>query len=163
MLLLYKILKWINIKTAECIEKLNRKIELRKIYKKIKDNKDKFIEVNGEKGYVLLIEYETKESNILQTIKNILIVPENSSHTETDTNKNAANTNFIENENGFVIKEIKFDDYFKKEDLYNVINNQIKEFNNANSSKGNQKQYNKIDDQEQFTNMLRYNKNIIKR
>lgn len=120
---------------------LNKKMELKKIYKKIKDNKDKFVEINGEKGYVILIEYGTENTNILQTIKQILLVPENNVINYKDTEQS---------KNGFVIKEIKFDNYINKDDLYNIINNQIKEFNN-----------NQIwDEQEQYSDLSRYNRKI---
>lgn len=141
MLLLYRFLMWLNKLTDKCMIYLNKKMELKKIYKKIKDNKDKFVEINGEKGYVILIEYGTENTNILQTIKQILLVPENNVINYKDTEQS---------KNGFVIKEIKFDNYINKDDLYNIINNQIKEFNN-----------NQIwDEQEQYSDLSRYNRKI---
>lgn len=141
MLLLYRFLKWLNKLTDKCMIFLNKKMELKKIYKKIKDNKDKYVEINGEKGYVILIEYGSENTNILQTIKQILLVPENNAINNKDTEQS---------NNGFVIKEIKFDNYINKDDLYNIINNQIKEFNN-----------NQIwEDQEQYSDLSRYNRKI---
>ena len=141
MLLLYRILKWLNKLTDKCMIFLNKKMELKKIYKKIKDNKDKYVEINGEKGYVILIEYGSENTNILQTIKQILLVPENNAIINKDTEQS---------KNGFVIKEIKFDNYINKDDLYNIINNQIKEFNN-----------NQIrEEQEKYSDLSRYNRKI---
>ena len=141
MLLLYRILMCLNKLTDKCMIFLNKKMELKKIYKKIKDNKDKYVEINGEKGYVILIEYGTENTNILQAIKQILLVPENNAINNKDTEQS---------KNGFVIKEIKFDNYINKDDLYNIINNQIKEFNN-----------NQIwEEQEQYSDLSRYNRKI---
>ena len=141
MLLLYRFLMWLNKLTDKCMIYLNKKMELKKIYKKIKDNKDKYVEINGEKGYVILIEYGTENTNILQAIKQILLVPENNAINNKDTEQS---------KNGFVIKEIKFDNYINKDDLYNIINNQIKEFNN-----------NQIwEEQEQYSDLSRYNRKI---
>ena len=96
---------------------------------------------NSVYRYVILIEYGTENTNILQAIKQILLVPENNAINNKDTEQS---------KNGFVIKEIKFDNYINKDDLYNIINNQIKEFNN-----------NQIwEEQEQYSDLSRYNRKI---
>ena len=147
MLLLYRILKWLNKLTDKCMIYINKKMELKKIYKIIKDNKEKYVEINGAKGYVILIEYGTENTHILQTIKQILLVAENNAINNKDTEQS---------ENGFVIKEIKFDNYINKDDLYNVINNQIMEFNNKQITEETQLNDNIEEKLKQYPNMNMY-------
>lgn len=111
----YFLIKWINEATTKRLQKMNRKKELQKIIRRIKNNQGSYKEVDGEKGYAIIIQYEKEDKSILPSIEEILVVTRQDIISSKEEKRN---------QGGFVIKEIKFDDYLNKDEFINLVNSQ---------------------------------------
>ena len=115
MAVLLYILRWINKITLISCEKISKQIDIKKLYKKIKKSGENCIQIEGKNGFVVLFKNELTTDSIVKSIKEIIIVPNSK-------NFDLSSTITDNNRGGFVVKEIKFDNYMSRDDLVDLIN-----------------------------------------
>lgn len=148
LIILYKLLNLLDRGIKRCCESLNERIEGKRLIKLLRKASGEIIRIDGDNGTVLLIKNENTPDDVTEKIKSILVVAPVESPVQPTLSFSLDGLDHIDGEKteGFMIKEIKFNNYMNKEELLRILKDEMS--NEKENEKINEKINEKENDKE---------------